>query len=286
MFKICVHQFRQAFLSPRLYLALILGCAVQIICLFPLLEFSKALCEPLGIFEAFIYFNTDPYTAAGAFLGVALLVSDIPFSSQSETYTILRVSRKTWVAGKVLYLFGISAIYYLVLFIVSALFIAGNAFCANVWSLPFQAIVQQTAPDLFEKYSVGFKYRYLLDLSPAFACLISYLLSVCYVFVMSLFIFWFNLLTSKVLSYLAAILVHVVGYMLSTGFVTDSYQRFSLFANSLLMYHNFTGSQAEALYPTLPQSLLIFTVIGAALFLLILHAIRNYDFRITVGTKQ
>ena len=47
MFKICAHQFRQAFLSPRLYLALILGCAIQIISVFPLLDFSKAMGNPL-----------------------------------------------------------------------------------------------------------------------------------------------------------------------------------------------------------------------------------------------
>ena len=90
MFKICAHQFRQAFFSPRLYLALILGCTIQIISVFPLLDFSKAMGEPLGIFEAFIYFNTDTYTATCAFLGAVLMVSDIPFSSQNETYTLLR----------------------------------------------------------------------------------------------------------------------------------------------------------------------------------------------------
>lgn len=84
MFKICAHQFRQAFLSPRLYLALILGCTIQIISAFPLLDFSKAMGEPLGIFEAFIYFNTDTYTATCAFLGVVLMVSDIPFPARTK----------------------------------------------------------------------------------------------------------------------------------------------------------------------------------------------------------
>lgn len=63
MFKICAHQFRQAFFSPRLYLALILGCTIQIISVFPLLDFSKAMGEPLGIFEAFIYFSSSEQPA-------------------------------------------------------------------------------------------------------------------------------------------------------------------------------------------------------------------------------
>ena len=49
MFKICAHQFRRAFFSPRLYLALILGCTIQIISVFPLLDFSKAMGEPLSL---------------------------------------------------------------------------------------------------------------------------------------------------------------------------------------------------------------------------------------------
>ena len=103
---------------------------------------------------------------------------------------------------------------------------------------------------------------------------------------MSLIIFWLNLRISKVLSYLAAILVHVAGYILTIGFLTDSYRKFSLLANSLLMYHNVSGSKAETAYLTLPQSFLIYVVVAVVLFFLILHAIRSYDFRITVGTKQ
>lgn len=83
MFKICKHQFRQAFLSPRIYLAILLGCSIQIISAFPLLEYSSAMGKPLGILEAFIYFNCDIYTAACVFLGIVLLVADIPFSTQN-----------------------------------------------------------------------------------------------------------------------------------------------------------------------------------------------------------
>lgn len=113
-----------------------------------------------------------------------------------------------------------------------------------------------------------------------------YLLSVCYVFVMSLIIFWLNLRISKVLSYLAAVLVHVAGYILTIGFLTDSYRKFSLLANSLLMYHNINGSEVETAYLALPQSFLVYAAVAVMLFLLILHAIHSYDFRITVGTKQ
>lgn len=286
MFKICGYQFRQTFRSPRLYLALLLGCAIQIISAMPLLDFSKAMGKPLGILEAFIYFNCDTYTASCAFLGAVLVIADIPFSSQNETYTLLRVSRRRWVAGKILYLLGICVVYYIILFLAGALFISGNAFFANIWSDPITVLSQNQAQELALAYHVYFPYRHILTLSPLLACGLSFLLSVSYIFMMSLVIFWLNLRISKVLSYLAAAMVHVVGYILAVNFTSNFYQKFSFLSNSLLMYHNISGSVVESSYLTLPQSFAVYAVVVVALSLLILQTIHNYDFRITVGTRQ
>lgn len=288
MLKICRHQFSQTFRSPRLYLALLLGCVIQIISAFPLLDFSKAMGKPLGILEAFVYFNCDTYTASCAFLGAVLMVSDIPFSSQNETYTLLRVSRRKWVAGKILYLLGIGAIYYIVLFIAGALFISENAFVANVWSEPLTVLSKNPSLELAWEHQVYFPYQHLLHrLSPMTACGLSFVLSVCYVFIMSLVIFLLNLRISKVLSYLTAAMVHVVSYILAAWPLADFFRKFSPLANSLLMYHDLNGGSVnETLYLTLPQSLCVYAISSVILSLLILQAIHNYDFRITVGVKQ
>lgn len=242
--------------------------------------------KPIGILEAFIYFNCDTYTASCAFLGAVLMVSDIPFSTQNETYTLLRVSRRKWVAGKILYLFGICTFYYAVLFAAGALFISENAFIANIWSETLTVLSQNQAQELSWEYQVYFPYAHLLTLSPVAACGLSFVLSVCYTFIMSLVIFWLNLRIPKVLSYLAAAMVHVVSYILTVWFLNNFYKKFSLLANSLLMYHNISGSKSEAAYLSLPQSFAIYLAAIIVLSLFILHAINNYDFRITVGTKQ
>lgn len=286
MFKICGYQFRQTFRSPRLYLALLLGCAIQIISAMPLWDFSKAMGKPLGILEAFIYFNCDIYTVSCAFLGAVLVIADIPFSSQNETYTLLRVSRWRWVAGKILYLLGICTAYYIILFLAGVLFISGNDFFANVWSDPITVLSQNQAQELASAHNVYFPYRHILTLSPVAACGVSFLLSVSYTFMMSLVIFWLNLRISKVFSYFAAAMVHAVGYILTVNFISNFYQKFSFLADSLLMYHNISGSVVESPYLTLPQSFAVYAIVAVALSLLILQTIHNYDFRITVGTRQ
>lgn len=286
MFKICIHQLKCTLFSPRLYLSLLLGCVVQAISAFPLLEFSKTLGKPLGALEAFIYFNTDEYAAACIFLGAILMVSDIPFSAQNETYTLLRTSRRQWVFGKILYLLAISIVYYLVMLLFSILYISENAFIANTWSEIFPILVRVQAPELAGKYDVYFPYEHIMALSPVVACLAGYLLSVCYAFVMSLIIFLLNLRISKVLSYLAGIMIHVLGYLISIGMLGNYVHRFSLLSHSLLMFHNIGGSQSEVLFPTLIQSFVVYAVIAVITAFLILRAIRNYDFRITVGAGQ
>ena len=220
MFKICAHQFKLTLSSPRTYIALFLGCVIQIMSAIPLLEFSTALGRPLCIFDSFIYFNCDIFTAAAAFLGIVLLVSDIPFSSENETYTLLRVSRRQWVFGKALYLLCSCAAYYLIVIAVGMLYIAENAYVGNLWSEPLYFLVKNLNSQLATDYSMYFPYSHVLLLTPLWAAAASFGLSVAYSFVMSLFIFWFNLKLPRVISYVFAIMIHVIGYLLTAVFLS------------------------------------------------------------------
>lgn len=286
MFKICAHQFKLTLSSPRAYIALFFGCVIQIISAMPLLEFSTALGRPLSIFDSFIYFNCDIFTAAAAFLGIVLLVSDIPFSSQNETYTLLRVSRRQWVFGKAIYLLCACVAYYLIVMAVGMLYIAENTYVGNLWSEPLYFLVKNPNSQLATDYSMYFPYSHVLLLTPLWAAAASFGLSVAYSFVMSLFIFWFNLKLPRVISYVFAIMIHVIGYLLTAVFLSLFYVKFSLFGNSLLMYHEIGGYENSKLFTSLPQSFLIYCICGVVLLYLVTRAIRKFDFKITVGTKQ
>ncbi|HOV40393.1 MAG TPA: hypothetical protein PLM59_01250 [Oscillospiraceae bacterium] len=287
MFKICLYQLRQAFSSPRIYIALLIGSVMQIISCIPLFDFAKMQNQPLCIFEGFIYFNCDTYIASAAFLGIILLVSDIPFSSQNETYILMRISRKKWVYGKVIYLFLSCVLYYLVVFLVGAIFISENAYIGNVWSRPIYYLAKDSSSSLAVNYNVYFPYKHiLLGLSPFSAMTASFFLSVLYAFLMSLIIFLLNLNLSRPLSYGIAMLVHIIGYLLAALFSSYFYMKFSLLGNSLLMYHDIKGYYKGKLFTTIPQSIFIFIVLSIIILFLILKSIKNYDFRTTAGAKR
>ena len=116
MFRICLHQLKLSLLSPKFYIALMVGVVIQTVTAVPLLEYVKATGQPICLFEGFLYYNSDIFSVAAASLGIVLMVSDIPFSTQNETYTLMRVSRKKWIGGKVLYLLCACIIFYLVSF--------------------------------------------------------------------------------------------------------------------------------------------------------------------------
>lgn len=282
MFKLCWRQLRTALSAPRVYAALFVGCVVQIVCIMPLAEFAEAMGKPLCALEGFLYFGCARYTLTAAFLGIMLLVSDIPFSAENESYTLLRLSRFRWLAGKLMYLLCICILYYAVLLLVGAVYLSKTAYAADFWSEPFYMLAQGMD---FSAYNVYFPYPHVLQLTPVQAALAVMALNVLYGFVMSLFLFFCNLKMPRALGFAATGLVHAAFYMTLGLFRSLYYTRYSLLGHSLLAYHSIGGLYQET-FPTLGQSFLIFGLTAAALTILDFWAIRGYDFRITAGAKQ
>lgn len=282
MFKICRHQLRMALASPRFYISLFMGSIIHMVGLMPLLEYAQGIGKPLGALEGFIYFNCDRYAISAAFLCIVFLVSDVPFSSENETYTLLRVSRKKWMAGKILYLLCACALFYLAVFLAGMTFLSADAYAGNFWSEP--VFYLSRGMDMGE-YSAYFPYPQILLLSPLHAVCIVFVLNVLYGFTMSLFLFFCNLILPRTLGYAVTMLLHAVSYLMLSVFQSYYYARYSLLGNSVLTYHSI-GGQFRELLPPLSQSFLVFGVTMAVLILLIFMGIRKYDFRITVGAKQ
>ena len=282
MFKICKHQLHLAFSSPRIYISFFLGCVIQIISAMPLLDFSKRIQKPLCIWEGAVYFCCDTYIIAASFLGIIIMVSDIPFSSENETYTLLRTSRRKWVAGKILYLFSICSLYYFCIFLVGMIFIAENAYVGNFWS---ESVYYLTKQGEWGDTSLYFPYSHILLLSPFKATIVGFLLNTGYGFLMSLLLFLFNLKLSRSLGYFVTMMIHITGYILTVLFLSTKAVKYSLFGNSLLMYHEI-GSFYGDYYNKLYESILLYSISAVIVILFIFGAVKKYDFRIIVGIRQ
>ena len=123
------------------------------------------------------------------------------------------------------------------------------------------------------------------QLSPFKAVAFGFLLNIGYGFLMSLLLFLFNLKLPRSLGYFGTMMIHVAGYILTVLFLSTKAVKYSLFGNSLLMYHeigSFYGDHFIKLY----ESVVLYAISAVIVALFILRAVKKYDFKITVGTRQ
>lgn len=287
MFKICLHQLKHSLISPKFYAALIIGIAVQLVTTVPLFDYAKSIGEPLCIVDGFLFANSDFFSVAAASLGIVLLVADIPFSAQNETYTLMRVSRRRWICGKCLYLFVACGIYYSVMFLSSSLYIAENAFFKNAWSQPLYILSQDNSGRYLSEFGIYYRYPHLLaEYTPFRAFFTSISLSTCYAFVLSLLIFLLNLKMNTSMGYFIAIMYHFLNYFMVTIIPTAVLQKFSLLAHTSLNFHYYESIESTHDLLQISQSYVLMLCVSILLIFLISLAVKKYDFKITVGTKQ
>lgn len=274
MFKICKRQLLQLFVEPRIYIVILL-CAVPFLYeMTNLVQYSEALGEPLGILDGMNYCYNDYFLMAVSSLGVFLLLADIPFTQQSETYVLLRISRKKWIAGKLLYMLCVCFLYYFVLSLIVTAYIVPNAYAGNLWSDPIYRMATD-GRDMATDFELNIFPIVLLYHSPMSVFLLAWLLSSLYGFVLAIILFFFNIRFGKAIGYLVAMSVHAFGYIAQNSGISFL-MPFSLFRNSLI------SMRINAIF----SSVMTFLLLSIIFVVLITWAIRQYDFKISVGTKQ
>jgi len=286
MFKICKHQLALAFSSPRIYIALIIGCIIQLFDAINLLDYANMIDKPLCIFENFIYFNCNHHTSSVAFSGILLLIADVPFTSEIEMYTLIRTDRKKWVLGKVCYLLCICFIYYFLMAIISMIYISENAYLGNFWSEGIYYMAKNPKTDIVVNRGLFFPYTNIITkFTPVIAFIASFTLSVLYAFLMSLMAFYLNLKISYKMSFIGITMTHLIGYFVVLSSINIDHIKYYIFGNSLLKYHNIYNYYGDDCFINLSHSYILFIGIIVILNLLIFKGIKKYDFKITIGSK-
>ena len=285
MIKICMAQLHRTFRGPRFYIAAAVGCIMQIISILPLERFANSIDAPLCIFEGFIYLNCDTYILSATVLAAVIMISDIPFSSGNEVFSLLRISRREWLFGKCLYILIDCFIFYGIVFSSGVLCILDHVCVKNAWSKPFQMLSRDVGGILYERYGLHMPYIDMRSFTPAWAFVNSMGLSVAYVFSISLVLFACNLMFKKGIGFFLGLLFHVINYMFTAIMPGALYKKLAFLANSQLIYHHIRGGPTEETYPSLGTSWLMYIVFLAFLLLLLGRLVKRYDFKMGVEEK-
>lgn len=107
---------RKLLWNPRLYLLLGMLTVILLDALEPIREFSRSVGYRITPwFYTFLLRDTISYGLM-LLLGLVLLFCDAPFLDAGQTSVIIRVGKKNWCYGQLLYIFLCTGLYLLVLF--------------------------------------------------------------------------------------------------------------------------------------------------------------------------
>ena len=115
--KVCRESIRKLSGDARIAAIIILVSLFEWV----LIEALRTECvvSGLSISSWFFVFLFDGIQALFYYFGVLLLFCDAPFADNQQMDVILRVGKKNWFRGKILYIFTASILYFLLLYVIS-----------------------------------------------------------------------------------------------------------------------------------------------------------------------
>ena len=255
-------------------------------------SFAYSVNSTMQAFEPFIWTFGDANSVLMISLLMILLFADMPYLDAEAPYYIVRMKRRTWAWGQVIYVALVTLIYMAFIFVVTTVICMGNSFIGNMWS--------ETAAIL--GYSGAAKEIVLpaliktLEMSRPFQCAGTiFLLMLGYTVTLSLLMLYAKLKRGKGAGIVAAFVFSLYGLLLNPQFIKsifnidDSEMYKANVATGWLSPLNHATYHMHSfgydLLPKLWHTYLIFALISALLMLLIMRAIRRYSFDF-LGTEN
>lgn len=260
--------------KPIFILGLLLGINFAFA---PTLNFGRAALSigaSAQVFEPYILMASEAYICLPLTLGLVLMLSDAPFTSEHITYVGLRVTRIQWIIAQCLYVFISCLVYQAVILLFTLLLTAGNGYVGNVWSTTLLRIAKDAG--FGAKHALSFPHpQFLVRYAPHQALAISFALQTAYGFVLSMAMFFLNLMFHRGVGIGAALLLHQLGYIFVRDGVMFANQFLSLMAHALAARHAYVPGVGV---PTLAQSAAVLASLSVGLTLLCLLRAKRVDF--------
>lgn len=155
--SIAVYSIRKWFSNPRYSILFIMLFILTWTTLNPV----KNFCTYTGVRTnplLFVFYSCNFIHQLLFMSGIIFLFSNAPFMDECELYVIQRSGRKSWVIGQILYIFMSSAIYFLILILMSILILAPySTFGTDGWGKVINTLSQTNAAG---QVNLGFMVPY------------------------------------------------------------------------------------------------------------------------------
>ncbi len=290
--SVTAYNFRQWRANPRVIITFALAFILCFLLSDKAVRFAKEYETTMQIVEAFVWTFGDSNSILLSSLLLVLLFADMPFLSAGTPYYLMRINRKTWLAGQALYITLATGIYMVFILTSTSLVCMSNSFIGNMWS--------ETAAIL--GYSGAGKAVALpalvktLEMSTPYECMATiFLLMLLYTLLMSFIMLTFNIRKGQLAGVISVFVFSLFGFLLNPNLLKTMFQLpdelvykanvavgwLSPLNQATYHMHNF----GYDLLPRLWQTYVIFGVLIALCFFFALRAVRRYNFNFT-GTEN
>ena len=289
--SVTAYNFRQWRRNPRIIITFALAFILCFLLSDKAVKFAKEYETTMQIVEAFVWTFGDSNSIMLASLLLILLFSDMPFLSAGTPYYLLRINRRTWVAGQATYITLATTIYMLFILGSTSLVCMGQSFVGNMWS--------ETAAIL--GYSGAGKAVALpalvktLEMSTPYECMATiFLLMLMYALLMAFIMLMFNIRKGQLAGVVSVFAFSLFGFLLNPQLIKTIFELpdelmykanvavgwISPLNQATYHMHNF----GYDLLPRLWQTYAIFGILILICFILTLRAVRKYNFNFS-GTE-
>lgn len=140
----------------------------------------------------FPYLMSDDHVVLIATLGAMLLFCDAPFIDIEQPYIVMRSGRKKWVLGQLTYIAAASAIYSVVMYLLTLVLLLPRLTFSSEWGKVISTLAQ-TNSGMGAGVTINFDRYIYIGYSPIASLLLSLLLCFSVVFFLGTLMFYFNL---------------------------------------------------------------------------------------------
>lgn len=210
--KVTFYNFESWKRSPRVALTFVLAFVLCLMLSDKTVSFANSYGTIVQIFEPFIWTFGDADSVMLSSLLLILLFADMPFVNQATPYCLLRIKRRVWLFGQILYVILGTVIYMVFLLLVECLLAAPISFPGNMWS-ETAAMIGYSGIGAEIALPVSVK---AMEMSTPYSCgAVIFLLTTLYSLVVAMFMFLLNLCKNTALGVFGAFALNLYGFLLT-----------------------------------------------------------------------
>ncbi len=273
----CFRTWRDA---PRMFILLGMIACFTIIYAIPFAENAKAQNETLQITETFIAMTNWRFSMLLFSTTIVLLFGDLPLIEAFTGNALIKGSRRSWIAGQIMYVVATSFLLALFVFVLSVVVCVPNIHLSDKWSKPVKMLASNGRIAISpERMKLSFQKSIIEDYTPWSAFLYSFSLF----FLMGCFFGLASLalrLRLKGASFVLLMFVNAASW--AAGMFLPQMNSYAVISWLSIHYHaslfEHQNVSVNRLLPTLTNSYILLIGLCVTLIAVSLALVRRYDY--------